>query len=129
MGGTRTLDRQRRRQERHGTARGFVVVVVDAGVELDRGGMAVAGTCRVQRFGTAHGLGVNVSGRTAEVLRSVDRFETTARQRTIGRPARRQQIDDEQQERYVSSEAHCYHGRELGAPNAERPDRPQRYEK
>lgn len=108
MGRTRTFGRQRGRQERHGTARGFFIVAVRRRVERYFSGMETARAGGAQFFGRRIMVMTGMIARyAAGVFARMLGVRAVAHQRERPHAARRQQIDDEQQRRYVSSEAHC----------------------
>lgn len=115
VGRTRTLGRQRRRQQRHSTTHRLFIVGMRARIEIDFRGVTVAaarGLQRLCRSVVEHaaaacamiGAPVAPMARRARMLFC----DALARERDIRTAARRQQIDSKQQQRYVSSPGHTF---------------------
>lgn len=115
MGRTRTLGRQRRRQQRHDTTHRLFIVGMRTRIKIDFGGVAIAAARSLQRLCRsvvehAAAACAMIGAPVAPVHLSARMLfcDAPARERHIGSAAHRQQIDSKQQQRYVSSPGHTF---------------------
>ncbi len=115
MGRTRTLGRQRRRQQHHDTTHRLFIVGMRTRIKIDFGGVAIAAARSLQRLCRsvvehAAAACAMIGAPVAPVHLSARMLfcDAPARERHIGSSARRQQIDSKQQQRYVSSLGHTF---------------------
>ncbi len=115
MGRTRTLGRQRRRQQRHDTTHRLFIVGMRTRIKIDFGRVAIAAARSLQRLCRsvvehAAAACAMIGALVAPVHLSARMLfcDAPARERHIGSAARRQQIDSKQQQRYVSSPGHTF---------------------
>lgn len=108
MSRARTFGRQRRRQQSYGAARPFFFVGMRARIKSYLGGVTIVAAWRSPLLLCEDFMVVAATGATDVRFTAAHDRHTAARERDESHPARRQQVDRQQQLCYVSLRIHRF---------------------